>query len=307
MTNPIYAISNDGKILRLVTDGDLQEKIFGEFKKQENIFSNKTNPIDYVENKSITSLLPDDSYFFIKDFPDTLGMVKAINSGISHSEEVQSIDTIKAIFTGYIDKSSNKYYFLIQEFNQRTSGSLKKFRFGFAKNTFIPISSSVLSLDLKLTAIFVCDTNKIGLGELRFVTFAGVCRIFDMEEYKHNASDKDVQDFLRHPLLDFTEFQTQQQNLFTGDDGFEKFIKNHRAKKIGFIMQSKILNDITIEDLYEGIKEVGIDAKIENNKIVVPSEIPEFETFLKCLSEEVYNGRFTKETFEALSRKKYKK
>jgi len=44
-------------------------------------------------------------------------------------------------------------------------------------------------------------------------------------------------------------------------------------------MQSKILNDITIEDLYDGIKEVGIDAKIENNKIVAPSEITEFETF----------------------------
>jgi hypothetical protein len=56
-------------------------------------------------------------------------------------------------------------------------------------------------------------------------------------------------------------------------------------------MQSKILNDIAIEDLYEGIKEVGIDAKIENNKIVVPSEITEFETFLKCLSEEVYKRK----------------
>jgi hypothetical protein len=256
----------------------LQENIFGEFKTQENIFSNKTNPIDYVENKSITSLLPDDSYFFYKRFSRYMGMVKAINSGISHNEEVHSIDTIKAIFTGYIDKSSNKYYFLIQEFNQRTSGSLKKFRFGFAKNTFTPISRSVLSLDLKLTAIFVCDVSKVGLGELRFVTSAGVCRIFDMEEYKHNASDKDVQDFLCHPLLDFKEFQTKQQNLFTGYDGFEDFIKIRSAKKIGFIMQSKILNDITIEDLYEGIKEVGIDAKIENNKIVVPSEITEFET-----------------------------
>jgi hypothetical protein len=281
-------------------------KIFLTNLKSRNIaFHNQKNPIDYVENKSITSTLPDGGYFFIKNFTDTSEMVKAINNGISHQEEVQSIKEIKAIFTGYTNKGKN--YILIQEFNQRTSGSVKKFRFGFSKNTFSPIDCDVISLDLKLTAIFISDGTN-GFGELKFKSFAGVCRIFDMEEYKHSASDQEVQDFLSHPLLDFAEFEKGQQNLLPEyQNSIQNFIKSKSAKKIGDIMQSRILNNVTIENLYAGIKEVGINVNIENNKIIVPSGAVEFEKFLKCLSEDLYSGPFTKDIFEVYSRSKFKK
>lgn len=121
-----------------------------------------------------------------------------------------------------------------------------------------------------------------------------MCRIFDMEEYKHNASDKDVKIFYVILYLILQNFKQNSKAYLLATTGLKTSLKTPQCKKIGFIIQSKILNDITIEDLYERIKEVGIDAKIENNKIVVPSEIPKFETFLKCLSGEVYNGGLQK-------------
>ena len=69
-----------------------------------------------------------------------------------------------------------------------------------------------------------------------------------MDEYKHNADDKEVQAFINHPFFDFAEIQAQS-NLFSEyDNNIANFIKTRNVKKIGFIMQSGVLNSIAIED-----------------------------------------------------------
>ena len=72
---------------------------------------------------------------------------------------------------------------------------------------------------------------------------------------------------MQNTLLDFSKLEDAQKSLFDEYNGknLESFIAKLSAKRIGFIMQAGVLNNLSTENIRDGTRDIlEIDVKIQN-------------------------------------------
>lgn len=90
-------------------------------------------------------------------------------------------------------------------------------------------------------------------------------------------------------------------------DTFKDTANSWVRRKIALINDSGVLNKYKAKDIKKlAKKHSNIDLKVEDEKIVFPTDANEIKILLSFLDEEAYLGPFSKETFLSTSKRKAK-
>ncbi len=203
---------------------------------------------------------PDDrEVLFIDDLEDLDKMHAAIANTLSVlpiRPDSADFEDIKAIFTGRID-GTNKII-LFQSFDKRRVLSNRGFSFFHSADVYKKVEGIGLTLDDKLCTIL---TDK----KLEFFNFAVIRRIFYLSKYYEDATDEDIKSFASVGNVKVDDLQA----LIEASDTVIR-------RKVSFIMQSGILEDVPLDEIKLHAKFVGIDVVTVDvngtNSIVLPTE-----------------------------------
>ncbi|MDE9427800.1 Kiwa anti-phage protein KwaB-like domain-containing protein [Xenorhabdus bovienii] len=291
----LFAITDTGKIVKIITDSQTQRSVSALFKKQKEYFENNYTTSVEFSGGYITSPA---EYFCIDNFDDVIGVLDAIQTPTPIQEwspQDISIFNIKALFSGEVTSSETgdniKAY--LQCFDKRQIIDNKKTLFHSViqdKNTFKLSDSDGLVIDTKLTAIL--ENNK-----LKFKSFHMLRRIFDVDGYFKEATDDDLRAFSDHEHFHIS-------NNFDLISVADTVIR----KKVSLINKSRVLELHSVEALLSAANEVGLDLDIREDggkkKIAMPQEKKHIKRLLCFLDEDYFTSQITQTLYMTNSKKK---
>lgn len=296
----LFAITDTGKIVKILTDSKTQRSVNGLFKKQKEYFENNYTTSIEFSGGYITSPA---EYFCIDNFDDVIGVLDAIQTPDAVQEwspQDISIFNIKALFSGEIissgSKSNIKAY--LQCFDKRQIIDNKKTIFHSIlqdNNTFKLSDSDGLVIDNKLTAILEND-------KLKFKSFHMLRRIFDVDGYFKEATDDDLREFSNHDHFHISS-----------DFDLTNIADTVIRKKVSLINKSRVLEDYTVDDLLSiaKVNDVTLDLDIYEDggekKITMPQEKKHIKRLLSFLDEDYFTSQITQTLYQTNSKKKVKR
>ncbi|MEQ1977536.1 MULTISPECIES: Kiwa anti-phage protein KwaB-like domain-containing protein [unclassified Xenorhabdus] len=295
----LFAITDTGKIVKILTDAQTQISVTSLFKRQKDYFENNYTTSVEFSGGYITSPA---EYFCIDNFDDVIGVLDAIQTPDSIQEwspQDISIFNIKALFSGEIVSSGAvgniKAY--LQCFDKRQIIDNKKTIFHSIlqdDNTFKLSDSDGLVIDNKLTAILEND-------KLKFKSFHMLRRIFDVDGYFKEATDDDLREFANH-----------EHFHISSDFDLTNIADTVIRKKVSLINKSRVLEDYTVDDLLSiaKVNDVTLDLEIYEDggekKITMPQEKKHIKRLLSFLDEDYFTSQITRTLYQTNSKKKVK-
>lgn len=186
-------------------------------------------------------------------------------------------ECIRSIFVG--EKKEDKIKIAFQKFKKDQYISMKGFNLFFDKETFREEKRFGISISDCVDCIY--DD-----GDLQFESYYMARQIFDLREYYRIATDEEVESFTKIKSINFEN-----------EDIFKRQSDSIVRKKIASIMDSKVLNKYSANDIKNIGKSTGVEIKVRNKKIVIPEDKKKMKILLGFLDEEVYKGVFSKDTF----------
>ena len=86
-------------------------------------------------------------------------------------------------------------------------------------------------------------------------------------------------------------------NIYKDEAVFDKYAAAHNVRgQIAKILDSKVLEEHSAEDLKQKAHEYAIEINVQNNKIIMPTTKKEIKYFLVFLSEKIYKGPLSGKT-----------
>ncbi|MBD2822863.1 DUF4868 domain-containing protein [Xenorhabdus sp. 42] len=292
----LFAITDTGKIVRVITDSKTQRSISTLFKNQKEYFENNYTTSVEFSGGYITSPT---EYFCIDNFDDVIGVLDAIQSPTSIQEwspQDISIFNIKALFSGEIIsvETGDNIKAYLQCFDKRQIIDNKKTLFHSVlqdKNTFKLSDSDGLVIDNKLTAIL--EGNK-----LKFKSFHMLRRIFDVDGYFKEATDDDLREF-----SSYEHFHIPQNfDLVSIADTVIR-------KKVSLINKSRVLERYTVDTLLLTANENGVVLDLDihedngKKKITMPREKKHIKRLLCFLDEDYFTSMITQTLYRTNSKR----
>jgi hypothetical protein len=285
-------------IYKLDIDDTLQSQLSDLFENQHKVFNESyplTDEIDFTKNWNAT--LNKDQSFIIEKFEDMEGIYKSITEPQSYDSfdlNETEIKGIKGIYTG-ID-NGNEIAIWIQCFNSSRIITRKKLALFTSKTTFNKMEEEIIVLDSKLAGTFIINKSDKNIGKLKFHSFHEIRQLFDMSEYYKLASEEQIKIFLDNGLFDSKEVD------------FDNVNKDFFKRKIGVILQDKLLEHCSVESILSTARKRNIELeKTDSNRIKLPKDKVEFKAFVRLLSEDFYDGDFSKNSYSANSKIKVTK
>lgn len=214
----------------------------------------------------------------ISEFDDIDGLAEAVTAPLSIPEvspTSEVFDTIKALFSGYVDQSGEPVV-LLQHFDKRRVISTNGLSIFHSANAYKKIEGIGLTIDSKLTAISRA-------GALKFQSFHLLRQIFDVSAYYKEATDVDIQQFSEMACLQVAN----PSKLVSIADTWVR-------RKLWLISQSQILQKVPVCDIKAVAAEFNIQLESVSDqgteKIVIPDEKKALKTFLRFLDEDYYKS-----------------
>lgn len=272
------------RIIRFPLTQDLQEEIRALFADQYAAF-----------NSGIIDVIPFDGRYrpdegellAINEFDDIDGIANAVANPISidlFDPQVHSLDAIKALFTGHPADRSERV--LIQLFESRRLIANKGLALFFSENTFRKMNDAGLTLDTRLLAVLEGRT-------LKFQSFHFLRRIFDLSEHFNEATSDEMTAFATHEKL-------AVENVAMFSSGGSTLIR----KKIALILQSRILDNFTTEQIVAAAQNFNVQVELsEDGRIVVPTNSTDLRRLLRFLEEDYYESPLTQTHFVSNSKR----
>ena len=200
---------------------------------------------------------------------------------MSNQDELSSI---RGIFSG---KQTNEHYSIFfQNFDRRRVLSRSKFNLLLDGCTFTRIQKNIFIYPEDLSIVFDSSNKKC-----LFKSFHNVNKIIDISHLYREASDSEIQNFLGSEKL----LCENISNVLGKIDPSSK-------KKIGSIIDRKILNKISPKKIQNVCKKYGFHLNIKDNKIIVPKTKKKFQKFIRFLNEDYFESILTKTKYETNSK-----
>lgn len=273
----LFALTDDpaNRRLRFSLSSEVQTDLTSMLQQQESSFNNNGQdeiPFDGKYKPDLGEVL------IINEFDDIDGISDAVLNPLSIPEVAptpQAFDTIKALFSGYIDKDGVPIVF-IQHFDKKRVISTNGLSIFHSSNVYKKIEGIGLSIDSKLTAI-------IRDGSLKFHSFHLLRQIFDVSAYYKEATDGDIQQFASLACVSVSN----AANLVSVADTWVR-------RKLWLISQSQILQKVPVCDIKAVAAEFNIPLETVmdngNEKILIPDAKKELKTILRFLDEDYYKS-----------------
>lgn len=186
-------------------------------------------------------------------------------------------ESIKAIFVG--EERNGKVKIVFQKFKRTQFISENGFNLFFDKETFREEKRFGISISDCIECVY--DD-----GELQFESYYMARQIFELWEYYRIATDEEVENFTKINAIHFED-----------KDIFQKQSDSIVRKKIASIMDTKIFENYSANEIKKIGKNTGVEIKVVNKKIIIPQDKKKMKILLGFLAEEVYKGVFSKDTF----------
>jgi hypothetical protein len=281
------------RIMKLVTDGSLQDDIELELRRQATEFLSGKEEISFDARYR-----PDDGeVLIIEDFDDIEGLIAAVKTPGSYDDwpaTENDLANIKGIFGGFEDANSTTV--IIQAFDRRQSISTRKISFWYDQDTFRRINGVGITFDTKPTAILTQEKGAAS-AQLYFVSLHNTRRLFDMDAYYHEITQDEVNGFFNNQ--NFHEFD---------QDWLELNIDNWIRKKITFINQEGILDACTPAVIRDAGLSLGITIDINNSsgsdKLVFPPDKKKLKELLRFLDEDIWESALSGSRFQSSSKRR---
>ena len=195
---------------------------------------------------------------------------------------------IRAIFIGECTEINNSEVFIIafQRFRKEQYLSTKKFNLFFEKNTFRRENRWGIGITDTVDCVFTHI-------ELRFSSYHFARQIFDLSEYYRSATDAEIQDFSGLELLHIADKKQ-----------FQSMADTWIRQKIAAINDSGVLRNNTAAKIMKLAQSCGLEVKVVNKKLIIPSDKKKLKEILSFLDDEVYKGAFTEEIYITNSKRK---
>lgn len=262
---------------------DVQDDVTERFKCQAEQFRNGIEQ----ENPFEGSWKPDDNELLTVDIPRSAQpILDAINVDFMSLDQINvrafDQERIKALFMATYD--NDKPLILVQRFTAQQSLE-PRFTLVLDRNAFRRLSSPAFTLDTSLTCI-------IESGKVKFKSLQKLRSIMDITEFYREATDEEVRQFARHDS--FAVFD-QDNFVHNSDQQTRKYIHD--------IVTSDILEDNDVDTIENAAISTSLPIKIENGRIVLPTQKRELKRFLQFLQESRYRGPISRRTYVTNSRK----
>ena len=231
---------------------------------------------------------PDSEELLTIDMPQEARIFEAtINA---NAVSVQDIDTkafldegIKALFTGVSNNGSTKV--LVQRFTRQQRLEKGRFSLLMSGNTFRRLSEPAFSLDTSLTCI-------IEDGKIKFKSQQKLRSIINLLEIYRAATDQEIEAFANHANLEVVDLAA-----------FVAATNQTSRKLIHVVANNRILDIHYPKDIQRAAQSTGLTIKVENNKIVMPTEHADIKALLQFLDESRYAGPLSGKPFITNSRR----
>lgn len=282
------------RILRVVTNGELQDDLETELRRQSEAFMNNKNDVAFDARYR-----PDDDELLLIDgFDDIDGLIAAVrepeNANI-WQPSVEGLSAVKGLFGGFTEDGVTTV--IIQAFDKRQAIATGKFSLFYDRNTFRRLDGIGIALDYKPTAILTQGTGDNSPTQLRFVSLHNTRRLFDMDAYYHESTREEVESF----------FNADKFHGFD-PDWLGANIDNWIRKKVTFINQEGILDACTPEELQAAAAgfdiAIGVHDAGGQMKLVFPEDKKRLKALLRFLDEDIYQSPISGNRFQTNSKRK---
>ncbi|WP_061012073.1 Kiwa anti-phage protein KwaB-like domain-containing protein [Photobacterium leiognathi] len=276
-------------VKRIRVKGALQTSLVDLFDKQLVCFN------DGVDTEIVFNgdWKPDSNELLVlNDVEEAKIMVDAINANASSFHDLQlskfSSEPIKAIFTGF--KENEEVTVLVQKFSSRQALSLSqipiiKMQKG---NIFVHATEDIFTLDNKLVAIIIGNKTK-------FKSFHNARMVFNLTNYYQEATDADLKAICRHPSLEVED-----------DDSFIENADSQVRKMVHTISSTSLLDNYSVIDIQSAAESFpNVPVKVNQGKLVLPTDKRELKEVLHFLLEDIYKGPLSGSNYLTNSKRKY--
>lgn len=279
--------NHQNTICKLEVDADTQEeinKIIDDSAeemvgKQPIAFTGSYTPLE-------DETLRIDNFQLSDDLKDAFRNPALVESFHPQNEDILNI---RAICVGFCEdtEQGERFTAAFQRLRKDQYISIDKLRLFFDQNTFKTDQRIGLSVGEYVDCVFKDEG-------LIFSSYYFARQIFDLSGYYRTANDVDVDTFIRTDIVDFGENAEQ----------FKEKANSWIRRKIALINDSGVLKQFTAMQIKKLGKAAGIDIKVENKKIVFPTDGEEMKILLSFLDEEAYQGPFSKDTILSTSKRR---
>jgi len=280
----LFAITSDSdngnRAARFKLSEQVQDELTIYLKNQEQQFN------DSIENeiKFDGKYKPDPGEVLIIDhYNDVDNLGQAIRNPLGIEEidpSNKAFQSIKALFTGYVDDTDNNIVVLIQNFDKRKIISTDGLSIFHSANIYKKIDGIGVTLDTKLSAILKGKT-------LKFHSFHTLRQIFDVSNYYREATDQDIGDFASQSTIKVDNLP----ELIRISDSWIR-------KKISLIQQSRILETVPMSRIKAIAGQFGIPLRTAteqgNELIMLPTKKADLKTILRFLDEDYFTSSISK-------------
>ncbi len=239
--------------------------------------------IEFKENKNHILFdgqykADEDEILYIDNYSDPLiEQLNIDNETIKNTE----IENIKCLIL-----KINNSIFAFQNFDNRKIIS-NKFSLIFSKETFSKLNNKGIIINKNIDALLYNN-------QLFFLSFNNVSRIFDLDKFYREISDKEIDEL-------------ENSGVFSkslNKDNLDSRIR----KKLYLIKRNKILD--IVKDKYKDIKtyanRIGLGDCFQNNKIQVPDDKKGLKELINFLNDDLYKSSITDLLYETNSKRKIK-
>lgn len=199
-----------------------------------------------------------------------------------------------------VDYSEIKFIFMGRNEGQDTSIIFQKVRNRqiITRNFHIFTSRDTLELSKKP---FLTITEKADCiycnGMLIFKSFYDARQVFDLGQYYREATEADVQEFIRNDLFISDNEEQQLNNM-----------DQLARRKVASIKDAQTLRNKTADSIQQVANQYDIVLELREyngqHKVVLPTNKKELKTLLKFLDEDLYEGPLTGTRFETNSKRR---
>lgn len=154
-------------------------------------------------------------------------------------------------------------------------------------NTYVGVQRLGISLDSKLSALYLVSQNK-----LLFQNFRTTNTFLPLADFFEEATEQEIREVLNHGLLATEDAEA----LAVGANQWFR-------KRFAMLSISGILNQYTAQQIVEHSAGYEVDVQLDGNKIVFPADKAKAKRLLQFLNEEIFRGAITETLYETNSKR----
>lgn len=296
--------NDEQKVYRLRLDSNAKVSILETFNAGLNGNANEailncsnhvnTNGIELVEYSPMEKL--EENELFI---------INNLQTNIDFVEIIKTSDTVEDFFPINNSGLNREGYkikalFICKNVEDKIIVSLQKFSNAqiMTRKRAIALNGNTFT-DYTSFAIIINEESDCLLIDSKFIfkNYSNANKIFNLTDYYRVATDGEIQTFKNNNLFNIEDMEVFDNNC----------AGTFNRKLIAEIIDSNFLQNYTatqIKEMARNTCSIEFDLDQDNNKIVFPEDKKMFKEVLMFLSERMYKGVFTGDTYTANSTRK---